>query len=221
MQNTFVNIHTRERYISRSYTMLSFSWSSYVDGSLSLNCVKGKEAGCPRERGLPNYASSGQATKHSSVIIDCRQESGSKCPILISILHLSCLVPSIHIMYTCITYFTPVEPCHSMGPQKKTQALGTVYLRETNILLLRSEINGNPCRGWRGCLFLSFLLCFNWTEANTHHLTLWRQSSTIRGLLFLRFLLLRFLVAPKDFGCLGDPILVFAMINLESSRLHS
>ena len=60
--------------------------------------------------------------------------------------------------------------------------------REGGILLLRSEINGNPCRGWRGCLFLSFLLCFNWTQANTHHLTLWRQSSTIRGLLFLRFL---------------------------------
>ena len=56
------------------------------------------------------------------------------------------------------------------------------------ILLFRGEINGNPCRGWRGCLFLSFLLCFEWTEANTHHLTLWRQSSTIRGLLFLRFL---------------------------------
>ena len=72
--------------------------------------------------GFPNYGSSGQATKHSSVIIDCRQESGSKCPILISVLHLSCLVPSIQIMYTCITHFIQVEPCHSIGPQKN---LGT------------------------------------------------------------------------------------------------
>ena len=30
--------------MSRSYTMLSFSLSSYVDGSLALNCVKEKEA---------------------------------------------------------------------------------------------------------------------------------------------------------------------------------
>ena len=35
--------HARERYISRSYTMLSFSLSAYIY-CFSLNCVNGKVA---------------------------------------------------------------------------------------------------------------------------------------------------------------------------------
>ena len=96
------------------------------------NTRESVEAGCPREKGLLNYLSSDKATKHSSVIIDCREALGNKCPTLISVLHLSCYAPSIQIMYT-YTHVTPVESCRSKRGWKKLRPLEPVFPRETNL----------------------------------------------------------------------------------------